>query len=900
MSGVATRTLWQLRLLGAFELGDGAQRITRVASRPAAALLARLALRPDHAHPREELVELLWPGAEPEAARHRLRQTLSTLKALLEPPQLDGWPVLQADRHSIKLVAGSIACDAAEFELAVKGRDIGRAHQLYRGDFMPGWFDEWIVEERARLQALFDRVSDAPVLAVPVPTPMARPASPSPSHAPLPSYLTRMVGADPQAARLRREILKHRLVTLRGPGGAGKTRLAVEVAQSLAASTPEAAPAFDLVLFVPLATCASAEQVLDQIHLALRLPSGRLTPLEQLVSVLTARQVLLVLDNFEQVAADGAALVDTLGQRLPQLHLLVTSRRVLDVPGEQDFLIDTLAPPPTELPLAEAALNPAVALFVDRARAARADFHLHDGNHADVQALMQRLGGLPLAIELAAARVRSLPPGQMLQMLEGSARTLDLLARPRAEGRHSSMQATIAWSWGLLPEPAQAAASALTVFGGSFSLAAAVWVCEGVVSGVALALDELTAQSMLRAQTRPDGSARFLMLEPVREFALAQLAPELARRLRLRHRVWWAERGRSLPVTVPLGAMREDMPDLVAALQSAHDDGAVDELLRMVLSLRRAFEGLNLPARGLALLESAVARCEDPALQGRGRTLLGPLLYTVGRGAEGTQSAQAGLAAARGGDPGSEAEALLACVSIELTTHPTSIDIDPFLEQARELAQRAQRADLVARAELLTGLVALGRDRDLPRAEALHRAALERMQGLGDGHAVARLHYGLAHIAMNGRRFDEALAQAEAATRGARELEHWLRASQAANMKGAILAEMRLWKDAAVAYCEAVLLAWEQAAPLEMAFPLWNLPRALAHLGQPALAVQLISWVAVTWAARFGPLNASHHWDVRRIRRLAALQMGAADLQAAEGAGQALNPAGVIALLRRI
>ncbi len=140
---------WRVRLLGGLRLSDGEQTITRLPSRAVTVLLARLALAPERAHAREELVELLWPGVAPAVGRNRLRQALSTLKSLLEPAgRIPAQPVLQADRISVRVVSGTIACDAVQFERCIRAGRADAARALYGGELLPGFYDDWVDEER--------------------------------------------------------------------------------------------------------------------------------------------------------------------------------------------------------------------------------------------------------------------------------------------------------------------------------------------------------------------------------------------------------------------------------------------------------------------------------------------------------------------------------------------------------------------------------------------------------------------------------------------------------------------------------------------------------------------------------------------------------------------------------
>ena len=403
---------WHVGLLGGLCLSDGPQRITRLPSRAITALLARLALAPQRAHAREELIELLWPGVALHIGRNRLRQALSSLKSLLEPSgRVAAQPVLVADRSFVRVVPGSLACDAVQFEQHLRAGQFEAARSLYLGELLPGFYDEWIDEERLRLSALHDRLAlmtelrpeqhaqpqpesriDRPLHASPVPT----------TRVTLPTYLTRMFGADEQGTRLRNMLLAHRLVTLLGPGGAGKTRLAVEVAHSLREHAgwplPVADPSepFDLIAFVSLVACTTRAQACDAITGALQIAPGAAEPMLALNDALAGRRALLVLDNFEQLAGQAETLVAGLVGSLPLLHVLVTSRRPLGLDGEHEFAVAALDLPragtDADAEPGPAASNAAVALFVERARAVRADFHCGPRNAATLVALVQALG----------------------------------------------------------------------------------------------------------------------------------------------------------------------------------------------------------------------------------------------------------------------------------------------------------------------------------------------------------------------------------------------------------------------------------------------------------------------------------------------------------------------------
>ncbi|MGZ4426543.1 MAG: ATP-binding protein [Nocardioidaceae bacterium] len=344
----------------------------------------------------------------------------------------------------------------------------------------------------------------------------------------LPRPRTSFVGRKSELAQARRLLRSNRLLTLTGPGGSGKTRLSLALASRAADDFPDGAR------FVSLAAITDPTLVPVSVAQSLGLQDSRGgSLLEHLSGYLGDRSLLLVLDNFEQVLSAGTFVQDLLDETT-RLTILVTSRSPLHVSGEQELPVPPLPVPErgsarsgTSVAACESAQ-----LFAVRAAASVPDFTVNDQNADAIAGILERLDGLPLAIELAAARVKLLPPETILARLEHSLRLLVTGDRDVPD-RQRTLRATIAWSYDLLSEGARRLLAACSAFRGGLALESIEAVCARALEldvPVLDALQELVDHSLLRLTVGPTALPRYAMLETVREFAAEQLStlPESA------------------------------------------------------------------------------------------------------------------------------------------------------------------------------------------------------------------------------------------------------------------------------------------------------------------------------------------------------------------------------------
>jgi predicted ATPase len=836
--------------------------------------------------------------------------------------------VIVADRQWLRVAPGAIGCDAPAFEAAARAGARAAALALYRGPLLPGYFDDWVVEERRRLETLAEALSEAPVAAAaaaegaaPAPVgavaPDVAPTRPfeaatiaaAAARALLPNYLTRLYGVDALVDRIAATLREQRLVCLLGPGGAGKTRLAVEAARR---SCDERRAPFDLVAFVPWIGCTTAAEVLDRTLLALRLGGGGGEPVPRLLAALGGRRVLLVLDNCEQIdAAARAAVADWLAA-LAGLHVLATSRRPLGLDGEHCLPLPPLPVPPATAALGESALNPAVALFVDRARAARADFKLHAANQGAITALVTLLDGHPLAIELAAARVRALPPAQLVERLQtarsappgGGAPGLQLLARagPRAGGdpRHASMEAVIDWSYRLLDPAARALLHRLCCVGAPLRLATLLAV-EG--DAAVPTLDSLLGDSLLRVHEGRDGEPRWSVHELVREFVRARLGPQDAAGLAAPVRAAVLGWARGLPATVPLPQAREELALVLWSLGDALQAGAPRETLELALALAPLWSEMAMPAGGVAHVQRALEQLDDADARSRteaadatddetddetvrgARALAVSLVYEAGD-RPGAARWAARAEAALPHQPAARAGALHHIARWHLRAGRDAAAATARIDAALPLARAAGARRIEGGLWSLRATIASLHDRDQAAAARCGEEAAAAFADAGNRHGVHSARYNLALIDIEAGRHADALARLDSLPEALEALgDHQLLAG-VCNARASALSRLDRLPEAIAHARRSLALAWSAAETEDVVYALWNLAPMLLKAGAAADAARAMAAAERVWRTQFGELTADEQRDVHALREAVALQVGAGAGARAWRAGQ--------------
>jgi predicted ATPase len=518
-----------ITLLGGFSATVDGERLDERAWRlkKARELVKLLALAPGHRLHRDQAMDILWPELGASAAANNLNQAVHVARKalgadaiLLRDEVLSLAPELEVDVELFELAAADArrAGTAAAYRAALA---------LYSGELLPeNRYDDWAAPRREEAAGLAVELAGELTALGPADGPRGLPADAS-----------SFVGRTRELAELGALLRRTRVLTLAGAGGAGKTRLALELARASEGFYPGGA------VLAPLAAIGEPMLVPDAVAAALdvrALPGQSIV--DALVDVLAHRPVLLVLDNCEHVLGASAELVDALVRNASGLSVVATSREPLRIPGEVVFRVPSLdIPDPDDPPTpAELLSHESVRLFVERASSAAPGFELSDDNAADVARICFRLDGLPLALELAAGRLGALSPAAIAERLDDRFRLLGSGNRA-APTRQQTLAATLQWSHDLLEPDERILFRRLAVFAGGFELAAVEAVCTGGGLGLAGCADTLARLVEKSLVTAGEGARerRYHLLETIRLYARERLGesaegPALADR----HAAW--------------------------------------------------------------------------------------------------------------------------------------------------------------------------------------------------------------------------------------------------------------------------------------------------------------------------------------------------------------------------
>ncbi|MBC7805384.1 MAG: tetratricopeptide repeat protein, partial [Akkermansiaceae bacterium] len=700
-------TTWRVELLGGFCLKRGDESVTHFRTRKAAALIAFLILHPQR-HSRDALSDLLWPDADFDDARASFRGTLSHIRKAL------GTDFLQTTRDTVG-IAAPFTCDATDFERAVNAKRWKDAGQLYRGELLPGFWDDWVLAERQRLETLFDTVQQKIDHTRPVP------------HVFLPEEPNHFFGREEEIGQTATLLGEHRLVTLLGPGGVGKTRLSIATARRHAALYPGG------IWFVSLSDVREAERLLPTVRDVLGLPrDAKADPGDQIADRLSGESpCLLILDNFEQITPLGAPILASLIARVANLTCLVTSRRRLGLPGERQAAV---------APLGEAA---SVALFCDRAQTAAV---------AETADLCRDLEGIPLSIELCAARAGVFTIAEMRAQLTNPFTLLSSSDSDKSS-RHRSLFAAIQWSYGLLTTEQRQFFARLSAFRGGWTLEAAESICEE--RSVAEYLSQLRERSLLVAE-ETEGRIRFRLLESLRSFAQGLFTPDERAELHKRHLEYYLSFAKechtrldSVDTAQALDRLEADHDNFRAALDRSDSEGK----LRLVAQLWKFWEIRGHFSEGRQRIAAALAVSSGGGdTRAQALSGLGALAYAQGDHETALSAQEEAIGIARDGSVAAKARNNRALILLRLGR---LTEAEQSFADARDFFVAA--GNRVGESATLSNLgIVRRRLGDFEGARSALEAAIRLDRDVGNQQSLAFALNGLALVEARSGQFDEA------------------------------------------------------------------------------------------------------------------------------------------------
>ena len=715
------------------------------------------------------------------------------------------------------------------------------------------------------------------------------------------SFLGRAAEIPAAVALLRSR--KVRLLTLTGPGGTGKTRLSIEVGRAL---TNDFA---DGVTFVGLSNVTDAVRVPHAIAAALGLKEVTAVPIDEVASAfLRPRKQLLVLDNFEHVLP-AAPVIGRLLRAAPGLAVLVTSRELLHLSGEHDMPVPGMGLSSSNGSSAQAALaNDAVRLFVERAQALSPSFELTDENAGDVLALCQRLDGLPLAIELAAARIRRDTPRSMLERLSQSG-ALQMLGKGfhDAERRQQTLRETIAWSDKLLSTEERDLFHSLGIFVSGATLEGAAAVAGLTPDGALDVLGSLVDKSLVQRIQTPRTDDRYVMLQTLREYALGELKAERRAVARGRH----ASHCLAVAERASAGLRGPDQGRLLAELEADHeemriglhwlgDEGRAEEALRLCVALAPFWDVRGHWVEGQRRLSAALQRAPDAPLSLRAQALhwLGVLGWCLGTLEESRRNHEESIALCRAsGDELLLGEGLYR-VGLTALFQANPEDLGGLAEELEAMGERLKMPRLRSQGLSHRGVLEAERG-NLDQALALAEESLELMRQVGDAYSYGFFQNVLGELSRLAGDRARARAAYEAELRIAEQLGCKRFLSVARANLGQLAATGGDWSTALQLTKTAMQISHALGERRNLPLQLLAAAEMVMHLGAPDLAGRLmgasdglLAKLPIHYhSADRGPLARSRQTIADRVPadRLASLRQEGAALSVEEAILEVLN-----------
>lgn len=719
----------------------------------------------------------------------------------------------------------------------------------------------------------------------------------------LPAQLTPLIGRGRETATVTQFLQREeaRLLTLTGPGGVGKTRLALQVAEALIGEFAGG------VRFVSLARISDSRLVVSAIAQALELEEAGAQPLfEHLKELLQDKRLLLVLDNFEHVA-QAAPVVTELLTACPHLKVLATSRQALHLSGEQEFPV-----PPLELPdlehlpeTGDLLRSPAVALFVARARAIEPDFRLTGENAEAVAGICHRLDGLPLAIELAAARLRLLPPRALLTRLE---QRLVLLTRGALDlpERQQTLRDTIDWSHELLEGEERRLFRRLSVFVGGCTLEAAEAVCNATEDPPVDTLDGLTSlidKSLLHQGEVVDGEPRFAMLETIREYALERLAASgEAEEIEDAHTAYYLALAEEAEPELNgpeqrawLEGLEAEHPNLQAALQCSLERGDGEAALQLGGALWRFWSARGHLSEGRRWLEDALAEDGEvpPSVLAKALNGAGTLAHYQGDYGRAAELCGKSLQLSRRLEDKRGIAAALDGLALVARSGGRYAAARGMYEEAREIFSELGDEWGIAHSLHYEG-ISVWQQGKYAEARPLLEESLKLYRELGDRQGIA----GVLHL-LRAVQDDPATARAlcEESLDICREIGD--KRGMARGLIG--LGEVALGQDdhatARAAYEESVAMFRELGDRWFLAVSLDGLAGVISAQGRPAAAARLLGTAEALFDSLDAPLPPHCVPDHERTLAAIRARLGREDLAAAWAEGRSMTPEQALAAL---